>query len=1091
MTPSPTMNAARGASAASLILIALSLSAAAFSIPSNLGATSTGQPTFQNNLQLHDAGSEVLALQKFLNAQGFLVAQTGAGSPGDETTFFGLRTYQALVRYQKAHGLPPTGFFGPMTRGTINSEPVAGNAPSNTATSSQPSIPLWLPTITSLTFGSGGEGGGGGPAPDTTPPSIPPSISLIVPESGATIGGSSVTLTATASDNVAVANVQFEVDGTNIGSAITSSPYTTTWNSTGVLDGSHTLYAVAEDTSGNYATSSIAVTVDNTAPSVSMTDPTNGSTVSDTINLEATASDNGSVAGVQFQVDGTDITPEITLSPYSLFWDTTSVIDGTHTIQAVARDTAGNRATSTPITVTVDNSASGPTEAFSDNFTSSFSSELSFTRTTSAWDYNSSGVVTSFASGTPMLGVYPNAGTTNEGVGIWTTRTNQCLGSESPTTQTRSITVGAWIVSMTGSGSVAVSGAGGTGIGGTATSGTPFIFDATTTVNITFTPSGTVTHLQCERQSINSGVTTADPTPPIVTTSAAVTRNNDYITAPLSTLGVPATTTTYVAKIFIPAFSNTTQVILDENEGTTNNGYRLIIPLTHKPTCELLSGGSVVASAVSASALTANTQHIVGCAFDQTGITVALDGATVDTTQSNMSTAYTTLNIGSLAGGASNTLDGYIVSLAAWNGRLSDTELQSLTSPPLSPSGNFVYLETMGQSNSDGAHATPALTTTPPYPTCAYMLNDTWGVRGAGGDLYTSFQTTGGITGVVPAFETTNEPQPPLSPTSDYGETNVTPWMAQLCSQSTGETYIGRSDGAPGHTIAELQPGTTPFSNAIGEITKVTNMVHAAGGTIKVPAVAWIHGQTDAEENNSASDYYTGELNIINTYATDIKAVTDQSQDPIFFEMQVPQDPNANWDMDIAQEQYDLALTPGRSSPDVRLCAPSYMFPLNPAHAPHYTNTSQEWQGEYLGECYYQEFIEAVPWAPLYPTSITFDSGDHSKIEVALNVPVPPVTIDTTSLAQGAAPDDGLTFTDDCNDATITGVTIIDATHLEVQLSGVPSCSNPMLQNAYTGPGATAIAGAWSNIRDSSTAIGHLTGFHLYNWLVVFSLPVT
>ncbi len=96
-----------------------------------------------------------------------------------------------------------------------------------------------------------------------------PTVSLTVPSNGATVGGQSVTLTATASDNVAVQSVQFKVDGTNIGSAITSSPYTTTWNSTGVGDGSHTLYAVAEDTSGNIATSSVSVTVDNTAPVIS------------------------------------------------------------------------------------------------------------------------------------------------------------------------------------------------------------------------------------------------------------------------------------------------------------------------------------------------------------------------------------------------------------------------------------------------------------------------------------------------------------------------------------------------------------------------------------------------------------------------------------------------------------------------------------------------------------------------------------------------------------------------------------------------------------------------------------------------------
>ena len=100
---------------------------------------------------------------------------------------------------------------------------------------------------------------------DTTPPSV----SLTAPSSGATVSGSSVTLTATASDTVAVANVQFKVDGTNIRSAITSSPYTTTWNSAGVSDGSHTLYAVAEDTSGNYATSSISISVRNSPPVIS------------------------------------------------------------------------------------------------------------------------------------------------------------------------------------------------------------------------------------------------------------------------------------------------------------------------------------------------------------------------------------------------------------------------------------------------------------------------------------------------------------------------------------------------------------------------------------------------------------------------------------------------------------------------------------------------------------------------------------------------------------------------------------------------------------------------------------------------------
>jgi len=94
-------------------------------------------------------------------------------------------------------------------------------------------------------------------------------VSLTAPTASSTVAGSSVTLTATSSDNVGVTGVQFQVDGANVGSSGTSSPYSVTWNSTGVADGSHTIAAVAHDASNNYATSSISVAVDNTPPVIS------------------------------------------------------------------------------------------------------------------------------------------------------------------------------------------------------------------------------------------------------------------------------------------------------------------------------------------------------------------------------------------------------------------------------------------------------------------------------------------------------------------------------------------------------------------------------------------------------------------------------------------------------------------------------------------------------------------------------------------------------------------------------------------------------------------------------------------------------
>jgi leucyl aminopeptidase len=93
---------------------------------------------------------------------------------------------------------------------------------------------------------------------DTTPPST----SLTAPAAGATLSGA-VTLSASASDNVGVTRVDFLVDGAVVGSD-TSAPYSLSWASTSVGNGSHTLGSKAYDAAGNVGTSaSVSITVSN------------------------------------------------------------------------------------------------------------------------------------------------------------------------------------------------------------------------------------------------------------------------------------------------------------------------------------------------------------------------------------------------------------------------------------------------------------------------------------------------------------------------------------------------------------------------------------------------------------------------------------------------------------------------------------------------------------------------------------------------------------------------------------------------------------------------------------------------------------
>ena len=94
---------------------------------------------------------------------------------------------------------------------------------------------------------------------------------------------------------------------------------------------------------------------DTTVPSVAITGPTNGATVSSTFTVSATASDNVGVAGVQFKLDGQNLGAEDTSSPYSVSWNTTSVPNGLHALTATARDAAGNTTTSSSVSITVNN----------------------------------------------------------------------------------------------------------------------------------------------------------------------------------------------------------------------------------------------------------------------------------------------------------------------------------------------------------------------------------------------------------------------------------------------------------------------------------------------------------------------------------------------------------------------------------------------------------------------------------------------------------------------------------------------------------------------------------------------------------------
>ena len=171
----------------------------------------------------------------------------------------------------------------------------------------------------------------------------PPAVSFLSPTNGGTVSGS-VSVSISASDDTAVSSVAVAIDGLSATSFF-APPYTFSWDTLAMSDGTHTLSAIATDGAGNSATSTISVTVrnsfDNIAPSISVTSPSDGAKVAGTVTVSVSATDDTKVVRVELYVDNV-VQSSSTSAPFDTKWNTRKAKAGAHSIQCKAYDSAGN-----------------------------------------------------------------------------------------------------------------------------------------------------------------------------------------------------------------------------------------------------------------------------------------------------------------------------------------------------------------------------------------------------------------------------------------------------------------------------------------------------------------------------------------------------------------------------------------------------------------------------------------------------------------------------------------------------------------------------------------------------------------------------
>jgi hypothetical protein len=182
-----------------------------------------------------------------------------------------------------------------------------------------------------------------------------PTAAINNPAAGSTITGT-VTVTGTSSDDRGVASVSVAVDAGSWQIATGTTSWSWQWDTSALGAGPHTLTVRAVDTSGNAGTASETVSIaappppappaDTTPPSVSIAAPTSGATVSGTVTVSGTSSDNVGVATVSMALDGGAWQTVTGTTGWSSTLNTAGLTNGTHTLAVRAVDSSGNSASS-------------------------------------------------------------------------------------------------------------------------------------------------------------------------------------------------------------------------------------------------------------------------------------------------------------------------------------------------------------------------------------------------------------------------------------------------------------------------------------------------------------------------------------------------------------------------------------------------------------------------------------------------------------------------------------------------------------------------------------------------------------------------
>lgn len=347
----------------------------------------------------------------------------------------------------------------------------------------------------------------------------------------------------------------------------------------------------------------------------------------------------------------------------------------------------------------------------------------------------------------------------------------------------------------------------------------------------------------------------------------------------------------------------------------------------------------------------------------------------------------------------------------------------------------------------------------------------------AGGLMFNGGVSPGGA-GLTSLVTLVDNPDQTIAPT-------LAAWLRANAGSDNYEFLVSNVavDAAP---YTSLMQGTVPYNNSLAQVTAAKSLAEAAGKQYVFLGICCIHGESDDTNVAYQSDLIDWQAN----YDTDIKAITGQANDVLFYAVQQTAyrfDQNGKTPPLYLGSSQTQLLNAAISEPTkIKIIGPQYMFDY--ADLIHHTTADRRWQGEQFAVAIYQDHFGAG-YTPFIPLSATLSGSD---IDIEFQVPTPPLQFNFSETMYRSAK--GFTYWDDVGlFATISSVNIVGPTTVRVTLAAPPTGANQRIMYAgfpVLDVGPPKLQGTCGNLTDSTTGVS-LREYNLVRFCPNFNLPVT